>query len=105
MPAVIASPEAPLSQLFLFVVLGMLIAGVFHSSTKSKSRLVTGAMALGILLGFVVEWIQLNVPNRESSFVDVGVAGIGATIGGWAGASVPAYGRDGGEAAGQEGGA
>jgi glycopeptide antibiotics resistance protein len=58
-------------NILLFVPFGFAIGGKFHKGAKFRAAKIAWALALGALLSYGVEFLQLYFPSRDSGWEDV----------------------------------
>ncbi|MFQ5461677.1 MAG: VanZ family protein [Phycisphaerae bacterium] len=69
------------SNIFLYVPLGLLLHAVFCRGRRRTWVAFAGAVVCAGVLSFAVEWVQVYSPSRVSSLIDLVSNVLGATIG------------------------
>jgi len=70
-----------LLNILLFVPLGFGLAEKLRERGKSARSVLLGALAVGALLSYTIEFLQLYIPERDSGWEDVFTNGSGSLVG------------------------
>ncbi len=82
MPQLLGPHEGLLADLTLNVVLFLPAGFLLHRLLRGRLGILA-VLGLGALASFAIEWTQLFLPGRYSSWTDVLANGLGAGIGAW----------------------
>lgn len=79
--ATVTTAHDVILNMVLFLPLGFLLASV-EEGGKSRFRRLAGVMVAGLLLSAAVETLQMSIPGRYPSLLDIASNGLGAWLGG-----------------------
>lgn len=68
-------------NVLLFMPFGFGLAAKLHERGKSKASALLPVLLCGALLSYVIEFLQIYIPSRDSGWTDVGTNSSGAFLG------------------------